>query len=199
MADILVEKHGFVQESFAGALKDALSAIFGWRRDLLEGKTRESREWRDAPDVWWSKRLGIKSLTPRWAMQHMGTSVCRNNFHSDIWVASLENKLLRTKKRIVVSDVRFPNEVKAIKDAGGIVVRVVRGEDPDWFPIAWRACDGDTSAERILSEKWIHQSEWAWAKTSFDHIINNNHPSVEELHAEICAELSEYDFMAAEG
>ena len=30
-------------------------------------------------------------ITPRWVLQYWGTEVCRNNFHSDIWVASVEN------------------------------------------------------------------------------------------------------------
>ena len=52
MADYLVNIHQFRRESFANTLKDAVSAVFGWDRDLLEGRTRHSREWREQVDAW---------------------------------------------------------------------------------------------------------------------------------------------------
>ncbi len=72
-------------------------------------------------------------ITPRWVLQYWGTEVCRNNFHTDIWVASVENKLRQTTDNIVITDCRFSNEVLAIKNAGGITCRVERGPRPDWY------------------------------------------------------------------
>ena len=63
MADYLVNIHQFRRESFANTLKDAVSAVFGWDRDLLEGRTRHSREWREQVDAWWADRLAA-----RWAL-----------------------------------------------------------------------------------------------------------------------------------
>jgi len=97
-------------------LKDAVAAVFGWDRVLLEGRTKEAREWREQRDEWWSNRLG-KDITPRHILQYWGTEVCRQGFHDDIWIASLENKMRKTGDNIVISDVRFPNEIKAIKSA----------------------------------------------------------------------------------
>ena len=53
VADILVEKHGFIKESFANSVKDSVSVIFGWDRSSLEGDTPESRRWREQPDEFW--------------------------------------------------------------------------------------------------------------------------------------------------
>ena len=64
VADYLANFHSFRRESFAASLKDAVSVIFGWDRTLLEGRTKESREWREQQDEWWTKRLGI-NITPR--------------------------------------------------------------------------------------------------------------------------------------
>lgn len=135
-ADYLVNFHGFRRDSFANSLKDAISIVFGWDRALLEGRTTESREWRDQVDTWWANRLNNPNLTPRWVLQYWGTEVCRVGFHDDIWIASLENRLRKTSDNIVISDVRFPNEIAAIHKSGGIVVRVKRGEDPDWMTAA---------------------------------------------------------------
>ena len=65
LANILIEKYGYTKVSFGGILKDAISIIFNWDRDLLEGTTIKSREWRETVDDWWAKRLDIPNLTPR--------------------------------------------------------------------------------------------------------------------------------------
>ena len=103
-ADYLVNLHEFKRESFADNLKDAICNIFGWDREMLEGRSKSSREWREQVDPWWSARLNIPHLTPRWVLQYMGTDVIRGNFHDDMWLASLENKLRKTDDDIVISD-----------------------------------------------------------------------------------------------
>jgi len=135
-ADYLVNFHGFRRDSFANTLKDAVAAVFGWDRVLLEGRTAEARAWREEVDIWWAERLKMPKLTPRWVLQYWGTEVCRQGFHDDIWIASVENKMRKTTDNIVISDVRFPNEIKAIHNAGGKVIRVRRGEDPEWYEAA---------------------------------------------------------------
>lgn len=189
IADYLVAAHGFKRESFAGTLKDAVAQVFGWDRELLEGKTAEGRMWRERVDTWWANRLNIPNLTPRWVLQQWGTEVCRQGFHNDIWIASLENKLRKTKEDIVISDCRFPNEIKMIQNVGGITVRVKRGNEPDWYQ---EALDVNAGMKRIgwaigkdkLEKAGIHPSEYAWIGTDFDIVIENN-GSIEELYAEI--------------
>ena len=102
-ADYLVNFHNFRRDSFASTLKDAVSDVFGWDRTLVDGRTQESRAWREQVDEWWANRLNIPNLTPRWVLQFWGTEVFRQGFHSDIWIASLENKLRKTKDNIVVT------------------------------------------------------------------------------------------------
>ena len=50
IADYLVNVQHFRRVSFAGALKDAVSSVFGWNREMLEGRTQESRNWREQRD-----------------------------------------------------------------------------------------------------------------------------------------------------
>jgi hypothetical protein len=173
IADYLVNAHQFCRESFANSLKDAVAQVFGWDRVLLEGRTIQSREWREQQDDWWTNRLGI-AITPRWVLQHWGTEVCRQAFHDDIWIASLENKLRNSKDNVVISDCRFPNEIKSIKNAGGIVVCVERGIRPHWYDIAIQANKGSTSAINWLEKEHIHASETAWVGTEFDAVVDNN-------------------------
>jgi hypothetical protein len=188
-ADYLVNFHGFRRDSFANTLKDAVSAVFGWDRTLLEGRTKEAREWREQVDPWWAERLGMPTLTPRWVLQYWGTEVCRNGFHDDIWIASLENKMRKTSDDIVISDVRFPNEIKAIHNAGGKVVRVVRGADPEWYQDAYNMNCGPTNMSWAISKARmealkIHSSETAWIGKGIDLEIDNN-GTIDQLFEQI--------------
>jgi hypothetical protein len=190
IADYLQNIHQFRRESFAHTLKDAVSAVFGWDRELLEGRTRESREWREQVDPWWAERLDMPNLTPRWVLQYWGTEVARKSFHDDIWIASLENKLRKTHDDIVISDCRFPNEIRAIKRAGGIVIRVVRGTEPVWFELARSVNEGPKNlnwslAKTELAKYKIHASETAWIGTEFDYVVDNNADGLDNLYAQV--------------
>ena len=189
VADYLTNFHGFRRESFANSLKDAVAHVFGWDRTMLEGRTKQAREWREQVDPWWAERLDIPTLTPRWILQYWGTEVCRKAFHDDIWIASLENKLRNSKDDIVISDCRFPNEIKSIKDAGGIVVRVVRGDEPDWYQDAVDMNAGDRcmtymTAKVRMQKLGIHASETAWVGTKFDLILDNN-ATIDDLYLQV--------------
>ena len=189
VADYLVNLHHFRRESFANTLKDAVSAVFGWDRTMLEGRTKQAREWREQQDNWWTNRLGIV-ITPRWVLQNWGTEVCRNGFHDDIWIASLENKLRNSQDDVVISDCRFRNEIKAIKNAGGIVVRVARGAEPEWYDAAKsrnRGPNGNTNwalSGRRLEQLGVHASESAWVGTKFNAVLDNN-GTLDELYQQV--------------
>lgn len=188
IADYLCTFHGFKRVSFASSLKDAVAAVFGWDRDLLEGTTKSSREWREQKDEWWSERLGM-NITPRWVLQYWGTEVCRNGFHQDIWVASLENKLRKATDNIVITDCRFLNELNAIKNAGGITLRVERGEHPEWYENAIALNKGPSHigwaiAKEQLMKLNIHASEYSSVGLQYDHVVKNN-GTIDELHSRI--------------
>jgi hypothetical protein len=174
VADILVERHGFVKESFANSLKDACSIIFGWDRDLLEGSTPESRTWREQKDEWWSKKLG-REFSPRLALQLMGTEAGRDVFHPDLWVHTVMRRCeISPWNDYVIADVRFPNEINSIRDSGGTVIRIRRGDDPEWFNLA-RECNVQNKPE-IMRNAYpeVHYSEWAWIGAHYDIILDNN-------------------------
>lgn len=185
IADYLVTHHGFKRVSFAASLKDAVAAVFGWDRELLEGTTKSSREWREEVDQWWSNRLGME-ITPRWVLQYWGTDVLRNHFHNDVWVASVENKLRQAKDNIVITDCRFENEVNAIKNAGGITVRVQRGEKPEWYESAINYNKGPSNVgwsigKARLDKLKVHASEYSSVGLDYDHYIEND-GTIDDLH-----------------
>jgi hypothetical protein len=190
IADYLVTTHGFKRVSFAASLKDAVSSVFGWDREMLEGTTKASRAWREEVDEWWSERLAMPQLTPRWVLQHWGTDVLRNHFHTDIWVASVENKLRQTKDNVVITDCRFSNEVDAIKNAGGTTCRVFRGENPPWYQAAVDYNKGPNGnakwslSKLVLDKAKVHASEYSSVGLNYDNYIQND-GTIIDLHDQV--------------
>lgn len=148
--------------------------------------------------------------TYRELLQYIGTDLLRNQLHDNVWVNALFSKYkpnicsgvthcaLAGKFEIscnlcpeypnwIITDVRFPNEVKAIKDRDGINIRVNRGkpfvEVTKTVPIY---SDGEdySKEQTIIGKKQItlkeHISETALDDYTFDYIIDNNN-AIEEL------------------
>jgi|TARA_Y100000310_G_scaffold74556_2_gene70778 hypothetical protein len=179
VADYFISHYdNWIKGSFADSLKDTCACVFGWDRELLEGSTQDSRAWRETTDTWWSEKLNRPNFTPRIALQIVGTDLWRNQFNDDIWLLSFEKKLLNIKENVIITDCRFPNEIDLIKQIGGIIVRVKRGEDPEW----WNTAVAD-NAERVnpMHELMmptvypeVHSSEHSWPGCNVDYIIYND-------------------------
>lgn len=180
VADLLVDRHDFFKESFANSVKDAVSVIFGWDRALLEGDTPESRAWREQDDKFWSEKLG-KPFSPRLALQLMGTEAGRDVFHPDLWVHTVLRRCENAPwNNYVIADVRFPNEIKAIREAGGIVIRVKRGDEPEWYNVALKTNKKINYYGMAEQYPNVHFSEWAWIGSDIDAEIANN-STIEDL------------------
>lgn len=169
--DILKEI-GFEKQSFAGPVKDVVSVMFDWPRHLLEGDTEESRQFREQYDPFWSKKFGYE-FTPRMALQTIGTEVGRDTFSPNIWIDILEKKIDK-HKNYVITDVRFANEMKWIQKQGGVLIEIKRGENPDWFDIAFDANRGCKKSEALMYETGVHESEWKWIGNFIDETVENN-------------------------
>lgn len=174
VADILVDHFGYTKMSFADSLKDCCALMFNWPRHLLEGDTKESREWRETPDEFWSKEFG-KQFTPRIALQLMGTESVREVFHEDFWIIRLQNTLKSTGLTdVVIADTRFENEVNWVQRRGGLILEVQRGETPHWYELAKHANAGSVDALAGMKRLGVHDSEWRWVGTNRDHLILND-------------------------
>lgn len=176
--------YGFVPLSFADALKDMLAAVFCWDRQMLEGITKESREWREQVDPWWAEKLGIAHFTPRWAMRNTGTEVMRRHLHEEIWVFNVERRMMLTNSDVVLVDGRFPNEIGLAHRHGGKVYRIQRGDDPWWTFAAESLSKGQREYRWILNAAAVHESEYAWVGHPIDGTISND-GGVDDLHAQV--------------
>jgi hypothetical protein len=171
LGNIFETKYGFKKLSYASILKDIVSVLFGWDRNMIEGATIESRKWREQIDEWWAKRLDIPNLTPRYILQFFGTDLFRTHFHSEIWVAAVERQLSKYKN-VVITDCRFPNEIQMIQSYGAKMIMIQRGELPEWF--------NKYKENYIDKPDGIHPSEYMWIKNNFNYTYQND-SSLEEL------------------
>lgn len=185
VGEILTE-NGFIPLSFAGSLKDATSAIFGWERHLLEGDTVESREFRETVDPFWTDKLKYE-VTPRIILQKFGTECVRNNFFNNIWIASLERKILNLvsdNKNVVITDVRFPNEIDFLYNFGAQLIQIDRKKTrPGWYNLLTK----NTSLLHIMDN--VHPSEYVWFGNLKIKTIIENNGSVDELKEKILKEV----------
>ena len=185
IADFLCDNYAYKRISFAAPLKDVCTAIFGWDREMLEGRTKGAREAREVPDTFWSKRLNQPGFSPRKALQCLGTDVLRTHFHPDIWLAAFEHKVMQAgpEERFVITDCRFENELACLRSLGAAIWWIWRGLPPTWWNDARR---GETIPGVHISETlWI--SKVVGAPDSFA-IANNG--TLAELNQLIVSELN---------
>lgn len=99
---------------FASGLKNMLASL-GLTRDEIEGSLKEK------------PRTLLSGKTPRFAMQTLGTEWGRKIMGEDFWVNLWIEKAhdyLEEGYVVIVDDVRFDNELKAIFNLGGHVLRI---------------------------------------------------------------------------
>lgn len=115
-----------VKTSFAWKLKDICHQLYAWdgMREAEFYETDEGAPYRDIP-------LPTIGKTPVQIWVDMGTPAIREQVYENTWI----DYLLRTPLPVppisagvlIITDVRFPNEVEAIRKAGGLLVKTVRG------------------------------------------------------------------------
>ena len=186
VSDILVEQ-GFTKVSFADKLKDGVADIFGWDRALLEGDTDESRQWREQRDDFWSAETEME-ITPRLVLQLFGTDCMRNGFYEGIWVSTLKKRIIDHTGDYVIPDVRFRNEQNMIRELGGQIWRVQRGDIPEWYGCAML---DNTTGSTLMEAYDVHSSEYKWIdmNNKFDATFYNEN-TIEDLKNLVLAEIA---------
>ena len=126
----LLAPYGFRRVAFAEPLKAACRAIFGFTEAQMCDPAQKEQ-----PDPYWG-------FTPRWAMQRLGTEGVRGAVADDVWTRAFLRHVSDQEGPFVVTDVRFQNEVDAIRSLGGRVFLVQRA-----------GCTGDSHASEALASQ----------------------------------------------
>ncbi len=133
----LDEQSGWEIRKFAGKLKDIAEHLTGIPIEKFEDqefkKTNLGPEWASPiPGEDWvdGKPVNVP-MTVRDFLQKLGTDALRMGLHDNVWVNALMADYVKDDEsnrlpNWIITDVRFPNEAQAIKDKGGIIIRVDR-------------------------------------------------------------------------
>lgn len=125
VADRICQHHKFTKYSFAHPIKEACKQIFGWDERHLFGELKEVID----------PQYGV---SPRQALQTLGTEWGRKLINEDIWTQAAEVKFWNLKEGsiskiisgLVIPDVRFENEAQMIRRNGGLLIHVQRDSAP---------------------------------------------------------------------
>ena len=175
--------------SFADALKEICVSLFGLTHEQAYGAYKNSATkllWENMPGVITpdqAKTLYGKNddplseedfkdygiivhaagrMTARQVLQYVGTEVFRR-MHNNVWIDATMNKIQVEDPEIaVIADCRFDNEAAAVKENGGILVKLTRNVEKDG-----------------------HSSENGFTDTIFDKTIDNANLTIGEANAEL--------------
>lgn len=166
IADYYVKKYQFTKISLGDPLKYAMKEIFGFTDEQLWGNLKET------PDDYWN-------ATPREIMQYIGTDLLRiqiskkyPHIGEKLWVLSLQRHIdeliSHGVTKIIVPDLRFPNEECIIRKFNGKIIRVIRD--------ALTSNDkhiSENSSEQICVDYTVHNSTLDELYTSCDTIYDD--------------------------
>ena len=151
-ARALIDLRGFVACDLATPLKAICRDVYGFSDAQLWGPS----EMRNEIDPRWG-------FSPREALQKLGTEWGRA-LHPDTWVRACLRECAKVE-RAVIADARFRNELQAVRDAGGVIVRLKRGLD------ASRSSHASEAEQTTIPDAF------------FDFVIDNRLATVAELQA----------------
>lgn len=168
----------FEQKSFAGKLKQIASLLTGFDVEKFEDqefkKNLLDSEWGTV------QQIPLNSIPPfadmefnvlitvREFLQKLGTEAMRDGLHQNVWVNALMCDYRRPKmseynpSNWIITDMRFPNEMEAVKERKGITIRITR-------PV-----------KKSKTTPRLHPSETSLDKAEFDYTIVND-STIEEL------------------
>ena len=153
VARLLHNATGWEIVSFATPLKKMVCALVGCTMDDLEDY--DYKENTEVPEHLWAYCANCKH-TVRALMQGLGDLMRKEN--PNVFIECT----LNSKGDYLVSDCRFPNEAKAVKERGGIVIKVMR---PDV-----KASDSHQSETRIDE---IDADYTLWNDTTLENLVLN--------------------------
>jgi len=159
VAELLCVDYKFHRRSFADPIREAIYRL----NPYIINDGLNDGSWRVADDVdehgW---EMAKQHPEVRRLMQVFGTEIGRKMFGENFWV-DIALAGLNSNQRVVIADVRFPNEADAIKNLGGQVWRINRL--------------GNSAVNN-------HSSEHAMDNYLFNHVIYNNE-TIEELSVDV--------------
>lgn len=171
-------EYNWINKKWAGKLKDVAEIISGIPKEKFEDqefkKTNMGIEWA----TWYPNIDRPELMTVRDFLQILGTEAMREGLHKNTWVNALladykaynvstdeDGNVMYRMPHWLITDTRFPNELAAVREKGGIAIKVVRDNTTD--------IGATHSSETALD----HITNW-------NYVIDNN-GSIEDLKQQL--------------
>jgi hypothetical protein len=173
LANLLVEREGYVRAHMGQPIKDMLAAL-GLSHEELTG----------SPDVRKQPSSLLCGKSPRYAMETLGTNWGRRMVSPDLWAKAIEGRVLKMREEgidnIVIDDLRFPSDFDVVRRLDGTIIKIVRSaSNTRRTAIDYVANTVGFSRPVLmaLGLKPLHESEYHWfdAPAAFK-IENENDP-----------------------
>lgn len=133
--------------AFAWPLKRMIDAMQG----IPTGDGRPNDRWED--QKFKEQVISRIGRSPRYLAQTLGTEWGRQLVNDNLWVNLTLEAALAAEGTVIITDVRFDNEAKAVRDAGGAILRIVR---PDLVEIK----EGSHVSEAGVSDHLVAATLW---------------------------------------
>jgi len=167
------EESGWQIKKFAYKLKQIAAILVGCDAEDFESQEFKDRVLPEQFQLIGTGSFSDEKRTYMWLLQTLGTEAIRNNIHKDVWINALFADYKKAENDFpnwIISDLRFLNESKAIKDRKGIIIRIER--------------------DKI---KETHISETELSKIQSDYTIYN-YTTIENLYSMVCEMLKNFGF-----
>lgn len=190
---LVIERSNWKIVKFADKLKDIVCLLIGCTREQLEDEdfknTKLGNEWNNTYDNVYYTNLLSETYTPRQLLQYIGTDLFRNRINQNIWINATMNEYKSVNNPIhyegaekspdyeevlpnwIITDVRFHNEVKAIEDKGGFVIRINRSTTNRY----------NSTGDINKFKSFNHASEILLDNHDFKYTINNDTNDITKL------------------
>lgn len=189
-AEALIDRHKFIRIGLADKLKDITAKVFGLSRTDMDDPNQKEKIFHipiritphhisdlfeileddgfvvteDAYREVCHTFVGRPLTSIRHTLQLIGTDVIRNYVDDEVWLKYFEKATANTNANIVISDARFPNERKFLKDRGATLILIQR--------------EGLTSTDTHVSENLLGEEK------EYDVVIQNN-STITGLHSSV--------------
>jgi hypothetical protein len=183
----ILEMLGFTQVAFADRVKEITASMdpivaflprWTWTfkhpvlRSFIPERFYRTYRLSDLIELFGAEEAKREFSEVRRSYQKIGTEVGRE-LNPNTWVEQLVNRILASDESFVVTDVRFPNEMDAIRALGGEIWRIDRpGTGPVNAHVSESALDGVEFDEIILNDSTIDHLEQQIVEICLDRVFS---------------------------
>lgn len=149
LASMICMEDGAIEKAFANSLKEICSILYSVSINHFHDPLLKE------------KKLEGFNKSPREMMQKVGTIFRdeKDDNEDNMWIRRMRMEITNMmsegkRKVIVISDVRYPDEARMVRDFGGIIIRIIGNHTPG--DLYEDKHSSETMMEAIAVDKIVH-------------------------------------------